>query len=144
MTITFNATPAEASSLLQMVAGFGASNTTALAAVQANQQQILATLTKILAAIQQENLTMAALDTSITQLTSDVTGETTVVGSAVTLISGFQTQLAAAVAAAQAAGATATQLSALTALDTTLQQNNAALAAAVAANTPAAPPNPGP
>jgi hypothetical protein len=79
------------------------------------------------------------LDDQITALTADVTAATTVTGSAVTLIQGFAAQLAAAVAAAQAAGATPTQLASLTSLGTSITQETSALAAAVTANTPAAP-----
>ena len=85
---------------------------------------------------------MAALDDEITQLTAQVANDTTVEGSAVTLIDGFAAQLAAAVAAAAAAGATPAQLASLQALGTALTNNNTSLAAAVAANTtPASTPS---
>jgi hypothetical protein len=86
------------------------------------------------------NATADSLAAEISGLQTDVTNDTTVVGSAVTLIQGFSTQLAAAVAAAVAAGATPDQLSALNGLQTTINTNASTLAAAVAANTPAAPP----
>jgi len=54
------------------------------------------------------------------------------------MISGFSAQLAAAIAAAQAAGATPAQLSAVTDLQTALDANNATLTAAIASNTPVA------
>jgi hypothetical protein len=92
-----------------------------------------------------EGKQMAALDDQITALTTEVTNDTTVVGSALTAINGIQAQVAAGVAAALAAGATPAQLAALSALDTTLQTNNTALANAVAANTAAnTPPVPAP
>jgi len=85
---------------------------------------------------------MAALDDQITALTAQVAQNTTVEKSALALINGFAAQLAAAIAAAQAAGATTAQLKALSDLGTSLKSSDDELAAAVAANTPAAPPNP--
>jgi hypothetical protein len=82
---------------------------------------------------------MEALDDKIASLTSQVASNTTVIGSATTLINGFAAQLAAAVSAAQAAGATPAQLQSLTDLQTTIAANDTALATAIAANTPAAP-----
>lgn len=78
------------------------------------------------------------LQSSIDALTAQVTAEDTVIDGAVTLINGFAAQLAAAVAAAQAAGASPAQLQALTDLGTTIQGKSTALAAAVTANTPVA------
>lgn len=75
----------------------------------------------------------------ITALQAAVAQETSVNQSAVTLISGFSAQLAAAVAAAEAAGATSDQLTALNQLSQTVTTNSTALAAAVAANTTPAP-----
>jgi ABC-type transporter Mla MlaB component len=86
---------------------------------------------------------MSALDDAITQLQTDVTNLTAVDQSALSLITGFAAQLAAAVAAATAAGATPAQLQSLTDLHTAITAQDDALAAAVAANTPAPPP-PGP
>lgn len=83
---------------------------------------------------------MAALDDAIAALTTQVQNDTTVIGSAVTLIQGFKAQLDAAVAAALAAGATPTQLAALKALGDSITASDTDLAAAVAANTPGAPP----
>ena len=82
---------------------------------------------------------MAALDDKIAALQTEVANNTTVEKSALALINGFAAQLAAAVAAAQAAGATTAQLQAITDLQTTLASNDTELASAVAANTPAAP-----
>lgn len=62
-------------------------------------------------------------------LTAQVKANTTVIGSALTLIQGFQEKLDAAIAAGPAA---------LNALSAELKQNDDALSAAVAANTPAA------
>lgn len=81
---------------------------------------------------------MSVTDDKITQLQSDVTAEDTVIDSAVALINGFAAQLAAAVAAAQAAGATPAQLQSLTDLSTTIEAKTTALSQAVVANTPAA------
>ena len=82
---------------------------------------------------------MAALDDKITALQAEVTANTTVEQSAVALLNGLSTQLAAAIQAAKDAGATAAQLQSLTDLNTALNKNDTDLAAAVAANTPAAP-----
>ena len=85
-------------------------------------------LDRIEAAIAQvltkESTIMAAID----DLQAEVTRDTTVIGSAVTLINGFAAQLAAA----------GTDPAKLQALQNTLKTNVDALASAVAANTPAA------
>lgn len=65
----------------------------------------------------------------------DVTANTTVTGSAVALLTSLKSELDAAIAA-QANGDDG---AALAALSTSLESNTSALAAAVAANTPAAP-----
>jgi hypothetical protein len=88
--------------------------------------------------------TMAAsppstLDAQIAALTSEVTNDNTVMESATTLINGIAAQIAAAVAAAQATGATPEELASLNALEQSLNTNAANLANAVQANTPAAP-----
>jgi ABC-type transporter Mla MlaB component len=82
---------------------------------------------------------MSALDDAITQLQSDVANLTTVDQSAMALITGFATQLAAAVAAAAAAGASPAQLQSLTDLHTAIVAQDTSLAAAVAAGTPPVP-----
>ncbi len=87
---------------------------------------------------------MTALDTEIAALTAQVATDTTVEGSALTLINGFNAKLAAAVAAAAANGATPAQLAELTALGSSVAASNTALAAAVAANTITPPILPGP
>lgn len=100
----------------------------------------LAVLTSSVNKLREEIKAMSAtLQTAVDALTAQVTNLVTVDASATALINGFAAQLAAAVAAAQAAGATPAQLQALTDLTTTIQTNTATLAAAVAANTPAAP-----
>lgn len=81
---------------------------------------------KLDALAQQETNIMAAID----DLTAEVTRDTTVIDSATTLIKGFGAQLAAA----------GTDPAKLAALQNTLKTNVDSLAAAVAANTPAAPP----
>jgi CHASE3 domain sensor protein len=78
---------------------------------------------------------MADIDNQIRALTIEVTRNTSVEKSALLLINGFAASLDSAVKAAQAAGATATQLKALSDLGTTLTDNDAELAAAVANNT---------
>ena len=70
----------------------------------------------------------------LTTLQTQVTANTTVEGSAVILIQGIATQLAAAIASNDPAK--------LQALQDQLNTSATALAAAVAANTPAAPPSP--
>lgn len=70
----------------------------------------------------------------IDDLTAQVAQNTTVIGSALTLIQGFSAQLDAAIAAAKAGNDTA-----LTQLATDLKTQDVALAAAVAANTPTPP-----
>lgn len=95
-------------------------------------------LQKLLTFTQGEILEMAALDDAITALTAEVANDTNVISAADTLINGISAQITAAVNAALAAGATPAQLAALTAVTTTLTNNDASLAAAVAANTPAA------
>jgi hypothetical protein len=87
---------------------------------------------------------MAALDDALTALTAKVTAEDTVIDSAVTLIQGIPALISAAVTAALAQGATPAQLQAITDLGTTITAKSDALAAAVTANTPAAPPTPAP
>lgn len=66
-------------------------------------------------------------------LTADVSAETTVVNSAITLLGGIAARIDAAVAAARAGDDAA-----LTALSGEVRSETQALAAAVAANTPAA------
>lgn len=88
---------------------------------------------------------MSALDDSITALQASVATLTSVDQSAITLIQGISAEIAAAVAAAQAAGATPAQLQSLTDLKTAIDAQDTALAAAVAANsTPTPTPTPTP
>lgn len=81
---------------------------------------------------------MEDLQSKIDALTAEVTTNTNTEKSALKAIQGIKSALDAALAAAKAAGATAVQLQALTDLTTTLGTNDAELAAAVVANTPAA------
>ena len=69
----------------------------------------------------------------LTQLTADVTNDTTVEKSAVTLLQGLKSRLDAAIAADQAGDPQQ-----LAALSTQLEASTADLAAAITANTPAA------
>lgn len=82
---------------------------------------------------------MAKIDDEIAALQAEVTRETDVVASAVTLINGIQARIDAAVAAASAAGATDAQLASIQAVSDSLKTNDDSLAAAVVAGTPAAP-----
>lgn len=81
-----------------------------------------------------------SLDAQIATLTASVAANKTAADSAITLINGFKQQLADAVAAAQAAGATDAQLQAILDLQATLDAETANLAAAVASNTPSPTP----
>jgi hypothetical protein len=94
----------------------------------------------ILRALKQEVQTMSQVDDDLSELKDDVAELTTVDQSAIALINGIQGQIAAAVAAAQAAGATPAQLQSLSDLHTAISAQKDAMAAAVAANTPAAAP----
>lgn len=74
----------------------------------------------------------------IDNLTSDITKATDVVKSATILINGFQKRLDDAIAAAVTNGATEAELKPLSDLSDVLESETSTLAAAVAANTPAA------
>ncbi len=102
--------------------------------LQSLLQGISDKLSTIISNQQKEQISMAALDDQITALTIEVANNTTVEASALTLIRGLKTQLATALAAAAAAGATPVQLASLTSLVGTLTTSDAALAAAVGAN----------
>jgi len=81
-----------------------------------------------------------SVDAAIANLTARVQADTDATNAAATMINGFAAQLAAAVAAAQSAGATPAQLQSLTDLGTTIQANADALSTAVTANTSATTP----
>jgi hypothetical protein len=92
--------------------------------------------------------TLADIKAEIATLTADVTAETTAEQSAITLLGGLSAQitnlsaqLATALANDDPAGLQAAS-DALTALGTNVTTNTAALAQAVTANTPPAPPAP--
>jgi hypothetical protein len=102
-------------------------------------EDLVSCLEQVLLGIDRMEKLMSKLDDQITALTAQVQANTTVENSALVLIQGFSATLAAAVAAAQAAGATPAQLQSLTDLGTAIKASDDALAAAVAANTPAAP-----
>ncbi len=113
--------------------------------IETKLDAILANQALILAALKQENVSMAALDDKIAALTADVANETTVTTSAVKLVQGIPALISAAVAQALAAGATPAQLASLDALGQSINANAASLAAAVTANTPPTPaPTPSP
>ena len=73
-------------------------------------------------------------------LAAQVSSTNTVIGSATTLINGIAARIQAAVDAAVAGGASAADLAPVTDEVTALKAASDALAAAVQANTPAAPP----
>lgn len=107
--------------------------------IEASQDRTEALLTDIAARLARIETTLTTQGpktmADLTALTASVAANTTVVGSALTLIRGLSAQLAAA----------GTDPVALAALKTQLDTTDAALAAAVAANTPAAPaPTPAP
>jgi hypothetical protein len=89
------------------------------------------------------NATTDSLSSDIASLQAAVANEVTVEQSAITLINGIPGMIASAVAAAQAAGATPDQLTALANLQSQISSSATALAAAVTANTPAAAPSSG-
>lgn len=78
---------------------------------------------------------MGALQDNIDVLKVDVTTLTSVDESAIALLNGLSTQLAAAIQAAIDAGATQAQLQSLADFHSTLTTQTSALADAVAANT---------
>jgi hypothetical protein len=86
---------------------------------------------------------MSEMDDRLAELQADVTAESGAVDSAVTLIEGISQQIADAVAAAQAAGATPQQLQVLSDLDAAVKAKTQSLADAVAANTNPPSPPPG-
>lgn len=105
-------------------------------AVNANTNVLNAIL-----AIQQKEMTMSGtLASAIQALTAEVAQETTVEQSAIELISGIPGLIAAAIAQAQAAGATPAQLQAITDAVSQITASSTSLAAAVTANTPATAP----
>ena len=75
------------------------------------------------------------VNSALLELQADVAQETTVDQSAVTLIQGIPALIAAAVAQAQAAGATPAQLAAFDQLGAQITANATGLAAAVTAGT---------
>jgi hypothetical protein len=103
----------------------------AIAAMNAKLDRVLVLLT-------QESTQMTAMDDNISKLTADVQSEGTVIQSAVTLITGFQAALQSAIAAAQAQGATTTQLQSITGLAASVEAQTTLLANAVAQGTSAA------
>lgn len=111
--------------------------------VMADQQGQAVTATDLNAALQpiRKDIRTMATDIAATlaALKNDVAAQTTVIASVKTFIGGLSDQLAAALEAASAAGATEDQLAELTALDAAVKSNTEALSAAVPANTPAAP-----
>jgi hypothetical protein len=78
---------------------------------------------------------MAKIDDEIAALQAEVARDTTVMGSATTLINGIQARVDAAVAAATAAGATPEQLAEIQAVSDSLKTSADDLATAVTANT---------
>ncbi len=83
---------------------------------------------------------MPTAQETIDALTAVVARAKTVDDSAIALLNGIPGLISTAVTAALANGATAAQLAPLTDLVTTLGNETDSLAAAVTANTPAAPP----
>ena len=103
---------------------------------------IMASYREIVNALTRLELHMAALDDAIAALTTSVAAMTAVDTSVIALLNGFSAQLTAAVADALAKGASPAQLAGLTDLNTAIGSQTTAMAAAVAANTPAAPATP--
>ncbi len=105
-----------------------------------SSQQFAALNAKLDTLIQQEKIAMSQLDDKIATLTAEATANTNAEKAALKIFQGIPDLIAAAVTKALAAGATPSQLQALTDLNTTLKANDDELAAAVVANTPAATP----
>jgi hypothetical protein len=100
-----------------------------------------AALSALIQSIKEDIRTMSTdVNSALLALQADVTQETTVDQSAMTLIQGIPALIAAAVAAAQAAGATPAQLASFDQLGAQITANATGLAAAVTAGTPAAKP----
>ena len=93
---------------------------------------------KIDAGFAEQEKYMADLDDQIKALTDEVAAETTIDASIETFLEGVPALITAAVAKAQAAGATPAQLQSITDAVTALKANSAALQAALVAGTPAA------
>jgi len=104
-------------------------------------QQVLANQARILANQAQGAKVMSQISDAVAAAQAEVANNTTVQGSAVTLL---QQLLALYTAAVANAADDAAAVAAVKALTAQLQQNDQALAAAVVANTPApsAPPTP--
>jgi hypothetical protein len=83
-------------------------------------------------------MSQTALDTALAALAAQTEANTSAIASAEMVIGGIAGQVKAAVDAALAAGATPAQLAAVQALSDKLKTDDAGLAAAIAANTPAA------
>jgi hypothetical protein len=101
-----------------------------------NQQTNQATSNQTLKGVQHMSSTLDPLAAIITALQAEVTNQTTVNQSAITLIQGIAAQLGTV---AQQMANEGADVTALTALQTSLTNNDSSLAAAVTANTPAAP-----
>jgi hypothetical protein len=108
-----------------------------------SQDQLVSLFTQLstkLDTITQRMTTMSdALSSRISDLQADVASNSNVVDSVKITLSNLQQELQDAMARATAAGATPQQLQSLADLHATLGQQRDALAAAVAANTPASP-----
>lgn len=89
---------------------------------------------KIDTLLRNQQMNATATDQNFANLQASVAQETTVEASAVTLLNGLSAQLAAAIAAANNGDSAA-----LPALQAQIDTSSAALAAAITANTPAAP-----
>lgn len=112
--------------LLRLSEQLGASSDALKAAVNANQPT-------------ENNRTVMDTKALLASLAAEVSVVTTVEASAITLINGFQQRLTDAVTTAVANGATADQLAPIQDEINAMEASKTALAAAVTANTPAAP-----
>jgi hypothetical protein len=118
---------------------FGEDTDRRLSAIEATLATILAQLKLLTGAIQIMSTANNALDSEIAQLTSDVTQQTSVIGSLQTFVAGIPGLIATAVADAQAAGATPTELASLTTLGNLITQNSDNITAAITTGTPVTP-----
>jgi 3-hydroxyacyl-CoA dehydrogenase len=102
--------------------------------------RVIAALQPSMQEIRRMSASVNTLDAELAELTAKVAADTDAVSSAEKAFAGFPALIEAAVADAVAKGATPEQLAAVRAASDAIAANTAGLAAAVAANTPAAPP----
>ena len=108
----------------------------ATAALTTTLNGVVVTLNSISERLTEMSDVQNQLQTALDQATADIASLTTTVQGAVSTMNTLAADLAAALAAAQNAGATPAQLAELQAIHTNLVAQNAALAAAVSSDQP--------